>query len=130
MSEQKDDGGPAFPISTDFGPKLHSAEGMTQRVYIATHALQGVLASYAGSDQLPKNDVAAQAAVGYADALLTALAMPPAPSPERAAHDLLDALVSLEEAARFAGIPIQQEREDVGAALKKADAAIIKARGQ
>lgn len=44
--------------------------------------------------------------------------------------DLLTALVELEEAARFAGIEDKKEREAVGAALTKASAAIVKARGQ
>lgn len=47
-----------------------------------------------------------------------------------AAPDLLEALIDLEEAARFAVIPNKRDYDEVGTALTKACAAITKARGQ
>jgi hypothetical protein len=66
----------AFPGVPD--PFRDPVPGLTQRAYIATHALAGLLASYAGDpgQALPSNEHAARVSVAYADALLTELAKP------------------------------------------------------
>ena len=78
MSEWKEhDGGQAFPSH----PALYSsadaacAQGMSQRAYIATKAMQGMLAGDAGwaSDHPSSRERLAGFAVAHADALLAAL---------------------------------------------------------
>ena len=56
----------AFPISGE-------AQGLTKREYFAGLALQGVLATYAGENCLPKPEMAGNDALLYADALIAAL---------------------------------------------------------
>ncbi|WYK05437.1 hypothetical protein DWF04_005895 [Cereibacter sphaeroides f. sp. denitrificans] len=70
MTVKINDGGPAFPSQWDD----KDCDGMTLRAYIAAHAMQGVLASFAGFDcGTPPPDVVADDAVAYADALIAAL---------------------------------------------------------
>ena len=56
----------AFPISGE-------AQGLTKREYFAGQALQGILAAYAGRDNLPTPQVVKMASIGYADDLIAAL---------------------------------------------------------
>ena len=63
MTTYKDD--QAFPIS--------GFRGLTKREYFAGLALQGVLATYAGENCLPKPEMAGNDALLYADALIAAL---------------------------------------------------------
>ena len=72
MSEWKEhDGGPAFPCE---GMANHL--GMSQRAYIATAAMQGMLAGDTGwaSDHPSSRERLAGFAVAHADALIAALA--------------------------------------------------------
>jgi hypothetical protein len=64
---------PAFPVDiknerfTAFGP------GLSKREYVAIKAMQGYIASFAGSSHDPKPENVAKKAVEYADALLAEL---------------------------------------------------------
>lgn len=81
MTEQKNDGGPAFPIPHSSEPGAYEAHpGMTLRDYTAIQALAGLLAS---SDMtVPANAETFEAIVkhfaevsyAYADAMLAARA--------------------------------------------------------
>lgn len=69
MNTKIDDGGPAFPVTTDQSPSgAFALPGMTLRDYFAAAALQGMLAD-------PSNGLAARSsamsAYIFADAMLT-----------------------------------------------------------
>ena len=63
----------AFP--QDWGENGYD-NGLTKREYFAAIALQGLLASYAGLDQNPQPQEAAQRSINFADALLLELERP------------------------------------------------------
>lgn len=72
-------GGPAFPIASDRGERLSSAEGMSLRDYFAGIALQALISNEGdvvhahhpqGVLQLPKTKGAPIIAYQYADAML------------------------------------------------------------
>lgn len=70
---------PAFPQISELGDIAATSGGMTQRAYIATAALQGILTGYWGNSDmsgLGPNDFAVSA-VEYADALIAALGEKP-----------------------------------------------------
>lgn len=65
MSNEINDGGPAFPFATIDG---HLCVGMTLRDYFAAQALSGMLGGAPGSHLRPDN--AARVAYQYADAMV------------------------------------------------------------
>lgn len=70
----KKDGGPVFPNKgTDpyYAGDDHSYDGISTRVWIATHALAGALAGGAGADG-EAIEISVQMAYKYADAMLEA----------------------------------------------------------
>jgi hypothetical protein len=71
MSDERNDGGPAFPVGSDLGPASNIVDGgyggMSLRDWFAGMALQGMLAcpeSMGGINQF------AECAYEYADAML------------------------------------------------------------
>lgn len=72
--EQKRTGGPAFPLPLGWGNRSEPDEsgGMSLRDFFAATALQGWLASFAGSDVSPVPDECAELAYELADAMIAA----------------------------------------------------------
>ena len=74
----KNTGGPAFPVADPFAVKcpptdseaLRLQQGMALRDYFAAKAMQGVIAGWGTG--LPPSDTTASAAYAYADAMLKA----------------------------------------------------------
>lgn len=65
---------PAFPVVLPPESDVDGA-GMTFREWLAGQAMVGIIAAHAGEGvALPRGEVVAQHAVGYADALLAELA--------------------------------------------------------
>lgn len=60
---------PAFPTFRDSSVN----QGLTKREYFAAMAMQGFLASTAGTHSVPNADTVSRLSVGFADALLTEL---------------------------------------------------------
>ena len=81
VDKMKNDGGPAFPLiqtgvqwndeSEDYVTRQWSNGGMSLRAYIATAALQGILAC--PDTAMPTPEKWAEAACKYADALIAEL---------------------------------------------------------
>ena len=78
MSTKHDDGGAAFPRGEVTGPPGASGwipphDGMSLRAYMATAAMQGLLA-WGGFDRFDTFHELAEVASGYADALMSEFA--------------------------------------------------------
>jgi hypothetical protein len=76
VSNEREDGGPAFPV---IPPDTHTYRewpaypGMSLRDYFAAKAIEGIISAYAGPEcSLPNDDTAAVLAYRYADAMLKA----------------------------------------------------------
>lgn len=65
---------PAFPIWNE--QTAYCDPGLTKREYFAAMAMQGFIASYAGSSADPLHNHVAEKSVKYANALLAELAKP------------------------------------------------------
>jgi len=82
MDETAYDGGSAFALTheewnndrNEYEIVTHG--GLTKRDYFAAAALQGAIASFAGTDKIPTPDRFAEIAYAHADAMLAARSKP------------------------------------------------------
>lgn len=98
MSEQRKDGGAAFPFNerNDDGTHCHSHSGMSLRDVFAGQALTGIVCGYVGNSELTlpvSTETLAAEAYQYAEAMLEAREKPLPRELER--DELVEALLDV-----------------------------------